>query len=282
MLLLWCLQPVQEKAADIDVKLIASGSELPDVVFVHGLACWASESPNVPFVHLAPSVVCEWLQRPESTSEAEEEVVLASMQQCIGSALQSSTPPPKYLALHSTHEHYCSLLFNVELWKTDDAARQGAKSKRVRPFTRRGAVPVLHLDTLPQSCPFEATSTAVLLRRVCCVFNRLFETKWSTTPSSLASYVAHAGPEEQSDLWSCGYRLLYAWSLLLPALNQQFGANSSFAVSAVSLNEICSQHKKAFDSSDGLVQFAQGLYKSCRVRGTVSEGEGVGNGGRRG
>ena len=259
-------------SAASDTSLIAMESDLPDSVYIRTLASLAYQHPNVPFVHIVPSVVYEWLQFPATTVATEqgdksdldsdgsgmEATYLHKIETFLRSTLQAPSLPPKYIVFHCSDVHYCSWIFNVELWKVGPGTRLTARSGRVKPFQRSEPVPFLHMDSLSSSCHFDSPAESLLLRRLCRVFNTLFQVDWPLSPpSTLSTYVHQAGPVEQSDLWSCGYHLLYAWARMLPILVNGFGVDKRYAVTADLLDHICKQHSETFQSPYHLVQFVR-------------------------
>lgn len=95
-----------------------------------------------------------------------------------------------------------------------------------------------------------------MLARVCRIFNSLCGTAW---PDDLVSAGTHlCGPPQQpeDDEWSCGFRLLRAWSLICGSL---------LPWTPLGLSEACAP--MAFESAEQLVQGVRAQYRTRRARG---------------
>ncbi len=115
--------------------------------------------------------------------------------------------------------------------KSSRARREAQQDSR---STSRVAVPMFHLDSLPDSCGFLSDRTT-LLRSLCVELNELCGTEWPVRLSrDLHAHLHLCGPTAQTDTWSCGYRLLHAWAGMLAAVG-----HSSTILTPESVNVIC-------------------------------------------
>ena len=110
-------------------------------------------------------------------------------------------------------------------------------------------VPLLHLDTLPSACGFDEIEA--MLQRVCRVLNRFYQTTWPESIATVRAMTHLCGPPLQDDVWSCGHRLLRAWSALL---------QTSLPWTPQRVNEACSA--MAEGAASQLVQETRALYQA--------------------
>jgi hypothetical protein len=124
-------------------------------------------------------------------------------------------------------------------------------------------VPLLHLDTLPDGCAFLADQAA-FLRELCVELNQVFGTAWPIRQRrDLSAHVHLCGPSMQTDTWSCGYRLLHAWSSVFAAMQQ------SHDLSPARINTICNLAEQQHDLPT-MIDQALALYDSIGPDGWVS------------
>jgi hypothetical protein len=120
--------------------------------------------------------------------------------------------------------------------------------------------------TLPASCHFLLEHSA-FLTSVCRTFNTLFGTEWPVDAASLRSHVHLAGPSLQEDEWSCGYHLLFAWSLLLKSL---LGEAASTMLTPSRVTAVCAAMEDT--SAVQLVEFTSDRYDAVVAAAPVCKG----------
>jgi hypothetical protein len=182
------------------------GSAMRSTAFAKILSSLIATSPALPFVH----VPIHFLHSCESSNDFKRWCCQHDEQ------LRAA----KYIVLHCGGDHFCSLIVDRELWRAGpppssaDASRQQRAARRRRSAVSAPSIGValMLFDTFPSACPLWEADGRVwqLISRA---LNEFFQTEWPESSDAIQEYVYNAGPPMQDDLWSCGYRLLYAWSL---------------------------------------------------------------------
>lgn len=180
------------------------GSNMEEAAFTHILQRHIQLSPGLPLVHVPPQLLCSWAMMEGSSAD----VAMQSWCEEHRQVLLDAT----YIAFHWTEGHYCSLVLNLDVWRCGPSPNLPAV-----PSAHEPTVPFLHLDTLPAGCRVFDVIDPSLLLRICRVFNFLCGTTWPTDAASWAAHLPVCGPPPQQDDWSCGYRLLRAWELIMKA-----------------------------------------------------------------
>jgi hypothetical protein len=85
--------------------------------------------------------------------------------------------------------------------------------------------------------------------------------------TSLRSYVHLAGPPAQADVWSCGYHLLYGWSLLFAALGMSEGSSKEQLTPSRATALCAAMQDKTVEQ---LVQFTLGEFDAASAAVPVS------------
>lgn len=243
------------------------GSLMEEAAFSRLLQQLVQQHP-LPIVHMPPLLLSTWTR--EATADA---LMLAWCQERRGALLAA-----KYVVFHWSDGHYCSLVLNVDVWRSgprvvDRSEANGhsesaqhsyssssplssffsAPSSATRAQKKRktlaadllysesdAALPILHLDTMACACQFQDDTAATsMLARVCRVWNRLCGTAWPESPS--VEHLRHlCGPAQQpdDDDWSCGYRLLQAWRLIYGDMATRMKQGEA-ALTPRRINEAC-------------------------------------------
>jgi hypothetical protein len=280
-----CPNRVGTDAADPDGAAtvrdsIRVDSSLEEQAYTAILGQLVDEHPGLQMVHLSPQQVFGW-----SAGAGGDEEEMLRWCRANKARLQSN----KYVVFHWGQDHYCSLIMNLEMWQagfhglvdaeaeTEKAAALPSKRSRRTPgriaveddsvySSSVNSVPFIHLDTLPASCHFLLEHSAFLIS-VCRTFNTLFGTEWPVDPASLRSHVHLAGPSLQEDEWSCGYHLLYAWSLLFPSLRD---AAAPVILTPSRVTAVCAA--MADRSAAQLVEFTLDRYDAVVAAAPVCKG----------
>jgi hypothetical protein len=178
------------------------GTSMEEAAFTSILQRHIQHSPSLSLVHVPPQLLCSWAMLAERKGGGTSRADTAMLAWC--QEHQQVLLGAAYVAFHWG-----------KVW------RCGPSSLRVvspASALSQHEVPFLHLDTLPASCRmFDAADPRSMLLRICRVFNLLCNTTWSIDAAFWAAHIHVCGPPQQQDDWSCGYRLLRAWKLILQA-----------------------------------------------------------------
>jgi len=242
-----------------DTASIAFGSLLSDLVFIRHMLELVHQHPSLRMAHVAPSILQEWIADDAQTrTQKQRQELQASIEHVLREAIGEHTSSPvDVLVLHCTQPHDCSILINLRVWK-QGPTRHSRRNKRDQP------VPLLHIDTLIDSCSLDAgESTSSILQQLCTVLNRITETNWSYGPNMLH----HIGVPQQRDDWSCGYRLLYIWHILMPALSSALQDMTTNPFAAQYFDELCNkpEHLSMFGAPQQLVTFVRDIHAQDRA-----------------